>query len=316
MSLSTLITKARVLAMLPLLAGAVAMSLPDVADAHPHKKKHRIVKKKRAKKARRAVYREDVYESRAMAPPGCSAADCAALQQSDAGQNQRIQDLELKIAEVDKRSKNTGNRVFFRGGYTETRNNRGGQVFTDVFNITGNPNDGNDGWYVGAGFDFVLTRDLWGMMNRNSGIWVDAELMLDFKRYSSDSSTTTGSPRIVPVATSILAPEPTATVAANNSTGVTLTMFTVSAAPKIKFFADSRIQPWIIPAGLAINVISPPSNAGTYINPGVMFGAGVDFNLWRGLWLGIDGRYHLTGGELNGVDSDHFTAGGNLGIAF
>jgi hypothetical protein len=330
MTLSTLTAKARVLALLPFLVGAVGLAMPDIADAHTTKKKHRVVKKKRGKKARRPVYREEVYESR-MAPPGCSAADCAALQQSDSAQNQRIQDLEMKLADLDKRSKNTGNRVFFRGGYTQLNEDRGNQVFTDTFNITGNPNDGDEGWYVGAGFDFVLTRDLWGMMNKNSGIWVDAELMVEWKRFESQKNTNTGAIRVVPAAVADLGTSgglvdtvdggatttgPAATTAGNNAVGVTMSMLTISAAPKIKFMAESRIQPWIIPAGLALHVISPPSNAGTVLNPGVMFGAGVDFNLWRGLWLGIDGRYHLTGNEADGVNTDHFTAGGNLGIAF
>ena len=70
-------------------------------------------------------------------------------------------------------------------------------------------------------------------------------------------------------------------------------MFTVSASPKIKFMQGSKLRPWIIPAGLDFNVISPPSDAATYLDVGVQFGAGVEYEIIPGLKFGIDGRYHL-----------------------
>ena len=76
-------------------------------------------------------------------------------------------------------------------------------------------------------------------------------------------------------------------------------MFTVSAAPKIKFMQGSKLRPWIIPAGLDFHVISPPSDAATYLDVGVQFGAGVEYEIIPGLKAGIDGRYHLIAGISN-----------------
>jgi opacity protein-like surface antigen len=98
--------------------------------------------------------------------------------------------------------------------------------------------------------------------------------------------------------------------------GVTVTQFTLSASPKIKFMKGSKFRPWIIPVGLAIHVISPPSNGATYINPGMMFGTGAEYALWKDIKVGADFRYNLTGRSVDGVNTDGLTAGGYLGIGF
>ena len=101
-----------------------------------------------------------------------------------------------------------------------------------------------------------------------------------------------------------------------NPINVTVSQFTVSASPKIKFFEGSKLRPWIIPAGLAIHVMSPPSESITYIAPGVQFGAGIDYNIWKDFFIGIDGRYHLTAGKSDNVNLSGMTAGGYVGIGF
>ena len=78
----------------------------------------------------------------------------------------------------------------------------------------------------------------------------------------------------------------------------------------------SKFRPWIIPAGLAIHVISPPSDGVTVFNTGVMFAGGADYNIWEDIYIGADVRYHLTGDDADGVDTDGFTAGGYVGIGF
>lgn len=117
-------------------------------------------------------------------------------------------------------------------------------------------------------------------------------------------------------------------------------MLTVSAAPKLKFMEGSKLQPWIIPAGLDLNVISPPSDSTNYLDIGVQFAAGVDYEVMPGITIGADLRYHLAanltdpdydagaiaaanaaglvkGLELNSQQSnDVWTAGISLGIAF
>jgi hypothetical protein len=203
--------------------------------------------------------------------------------------------------------KETGNMIFFRGGYTELLEDRAFNSFTDTHVIAGlgpsNPGDG--GWYVGAGFDFLLTRDLWGMA---PSTWALAELGLEWKKYESQDALT-----VVPFAECILGslalagvgPSPNLAGPTNNAVtnsaincsaaargDIELSMLTISASPKIKFMEGSRIRPWIIPAGLDFHVISPPSDAATVLDLGVQFAGGVEFELIHGIKLGVDGRYH------------------------
>jgi hypothetical protein len=98
--------------------------------------------------------------------------------------------------------------------------------------------------------------------------------------------------------------------------GVNVSQFTLTAAPKIKFFEGSRFRPWIIPAGLGIHVISPPSESITVLIPGIMFGVGADYRIWKNFFVGVDGRYHLTSGRTDGIKIDGMTAGGYVGIGF
>ena len=73
----------------------------------------------------------------------------------------------------------------------------------------------------------------------------------------------------------VLANEPTQLAGrALNPRGVTVKSVYFDSSAKIKFLQGSKFRPWIIPAGLAIHVISPPSESITYVNPGIMF-AGV-----------------------------------------
>jgi hypothetical protein len=74
-------------------------------------------------------------------------------------------------------------------------------------------------------------------------------------------------------------------------------------------------QPWIIPVGLDFHVISPPSNQTQYLDIGVQFGAGVEYRIWKELWLGMDARYHLASGATNTVNN-YGTAGAYVAIGF
>jgi hypothetical protein len=103
---------------------------------------------------------------------------------------------------------------------------------------------------------------------------------------------------------------------AGKTNKVTVNQFTLTASPKIKFLKGSDFRPWIIPAGFALHVVSPPSESITVLNPGIMFGAGADYRVWKDIFVGVDGRYHLTGSAADGVNTDGFTAGGYLGIGF
>lgn len=192
----------------------------------------------------------------------------------------------------------TGNRVFFRGGFAGLSSGRGGELFTDGHNTAGR-NDGTSGYYVGAGTDLMLTKDLWGMMK---GIGIVGEIGLEYKRFNSrtvansDTTTVTG-------------------VSNGSLTKVPLTMLTIDVAPKIKFMQGADFQPWIIPVGLDFHVISPPSNQTTVLDIGVQFGAGAEYRIWKELWLGVDARYHVASNQTSTVNN-YTTVGGFIGIGF
>lgn len=208
------------------------------------------------------------------------------------------------------------NMIFFRGGFAHNNSNRndvltGNQVLGGA--LGGGTTDKN-GWYIGAGFDFGLTDDVWGMMNATE---VDAELMFEYKNFGAQNFTGGATGKNPLCSTVDLAAGSSAGTGTSSScTGVAVSQFTLTAAPKIKFMKGSAFRPWIIPLGLGIHVISPPSNGVTVLNPGVMFAAGAEYKLWKDFHVGADLRYHLTGSSVDGVKTDGLTAGGYLGIGF
>jgi opacity protein-like surface antigen len=261
--------------------------------------------------------------------------------------SEKVQELDQWMASVKsapvKEAENE-NMIFFRGGFARndskrndlfTGNQFGGTTPNIITNVLGGDRTNKDGWYVGAGFDFGLTDNVWGMMDDTD---VMAELMFEYKNFGAKHFNNnpaivaaTGlnvnpSPQNGPLCTLIqfastdelsLATGGGANGAGTNScNGVTVSQFTLTAAPKIKFMKGSAFRPWIIPIGLGIHVISPPSNGVTYINPGMMFGTGAEYALWKDISLGADVRYHLTGRSVDGVNTDGLTAGGYLGIGF
>jgi hypothetical protein len=195
------------------------------------------------------------------------------------------------------RADETGNQVFFRGGWAGMTSNRGNEVLTDVNSAGGFTNSGSSGYYVGGGLDLVLSKDVWGMMSQ---AWALGEIGVEFKRFGSNS---------VCQATSVL------TGTGCSKATLPITMLTVDIAPKIKFMEGSRLRPWIIPVGLDFHVISPPSNAVTVLDIGVQFGAGLEYRLYKAFHLGLDGRFHLASGQT-GTVNNFGTVGGYVGISF
>lgn len=184
---------------------------------------------------------------------------------------------------IEKRMDRKSHMLFFRGGFAHSDHSRNG------VSLTGTPD--KNAWYVGAGFDWGLTKDAWGLAPKTS---VASELMFEYKELGQNvqgSSPTTGY-------------------------GVNVSQLTLTAAPKIKFLEGNRLRPWVIPAGLAIHVISPPSAAITELVPGIMFGGGIDYRIWKSFSIGLDARYHLTGAKYDNIKIDGVTAGGYLGIGF
>jgi hypothetical protein len=184
---------------------------------------------------------------------------------------------------IEKRMDRKSHMLFFRGGFAHSDHSRNG------VSIAGTPD--KNAWYVGAGFDWGLTKDVWGLAPKTS---VSSELMFEYKELGQN------------VQGNSLAP----------TFGVNVSQLTLTAAPKIRFMEGNRLRPWVIPAGLAIHVISPPSAAITELVPGVMFGGGVDYRVWKSFSVGLDARYHLTNGRNDSIKIDGMTAGGYLGIGF
>ena len=219
--------------------------------------------------------------------------------------DERLDRLEQKtLSHAPGAEQETGHMVFFRGGWAGLVNDRSNEVFTDVYGFSGS-NDHRSGYYVGAGLDLVLTKNLWGML---SNTWALGEIGVEFKRFSSNKVT-----QAVPSTCGAAIPSSGCTVETDKK--VQITMLTVNVAPKIMFREGSRFRPWIIPVGLDFHVISPPSNDTTVLDIGVQFAIGAQYRIWKALHLGVDGRFHLATGQTD-TTNNFGTAGGYVGIAF
>ncbi len=249
---------------------------------------------------------------------------------------QPVKQLDERVAKVEnwvhsQPPKVSGNMVFFRGGFLGLADNRGNSAFTDLYNAGGvlgagtTPNSHDNGWYAGAGFDFLLSRDTWGIL---PGTWALAELNVEFSSVDSKNVVLT-----VPTAAATLVNGGTLTPVIGDQHMMQLT---VSASPKIKFMEGSRLRPWIIPVGLDFRVISPPSESSNYLDVGAQFAAGAEYELFPGIKLGADFRYHVAAGltnpdynaatraaftslglpQPNEPNNNYWTAGGYLGIGF
>ncbi|WP_243219872.1 porin family protein [Methylobacter sp. S3L5C] len=227
------------------------------------------------------------------APAGAVAADTQKVQELDAWMTS------VKSEPVVKKVKD--NMLYFRGGYTG--NDEAMAATTNTVNGVGqmvNTTEGHSGgWNFGAGIDFSLNDDLFGLMD-------NTELLGELDLNYVDLGTFTSG--ITPTLVSSALPSSTASQS----------MLRINASPKIKFMKDSKLRPWIIPVGFTLNIISPPSQANTIteLKPGMNFGTGVDYNIWKSLYVGADVRYFLATSSLDGTNVNGLTAGGSLGFGF
>lgn len=241
---------------------------------------------------------------------------------ADAGKVQELDQWMNSVKSAPKESKGSkDNMVFFRGGYGHANANRGGTLDPTTIAGTGlNNRNGltqgltgsngiadQDAWYFGAGFDFSLNDNLFGLMDKTE---VLAELLVDYKQLGERQANGLSATEVA-VVNSLGFNLPVA-----NTQTATVNQLTVAASPKVKFLKGSSFRPWLIPVGFEINVISPPSDAITVLNPGMQFGAGADYKIWKDLYVGADARYHLSMDDVDGVRTDGVTAGGYLGIGF
>ncbi|GFO71916.1 hypothetical protein BJAS_P1745 [Bathymodiolus japonicus methanotrophic gill symbiont] len=205
----------------------------------------------------------------------------------------------LEKQETERQTMGGGNMVYFRGGYARNNDDRFGNILTDTAGLSSSANGKQDGWYVGAGLDLVLTNDFFGF---EDSIEVLGEIMFEYKEFDNTNLN--------------LQPLPTVIDSLNTRGSVKVNQFTLTASPKVKFMRGSKFRPWVIPVGLAIHVISPPSDGVTVLESGMHFAAGADYNVWHNLFVGADVRYNLTFGDLNGVNINGFTTGAYVGFGF
>ena len=91
-------------------------------------------------------------------------------------------------------------------------------------------------------------------------------------------------------------------------------MVTIDIALKLKLWKA-------VPSAMAhsgrvrYHVISPPSNQTQYLDVGVQFGAGFEYQVWRAFKLGMDARYHLTANMTN-TSNSYLQVGPYVGISF
>lgn len=230
--------------------------------------------------------------------------------------------LEQRVAEVEKKEEQGDDLLFFRGGYAWMAQQRTNELLlaNNTLNTLGLSGYGGassqSGWYVGAGFDHRLTSDAWGLTDL---VAVDGEVMFQYMNFGTQTNS------LVDAASAAIAGVPAGTVRINNQ----VTQLTLSASPKMKFnLMEGALRPWIIPFGLSINIISPPSSGVTVLNPGLMLGTGVEYRIWKNLWAGVDFRYNFTGGDFdykanvggttvyNSTNTDGLVTGGYIGLGF
>ena len=202
---------------------------------------------------------------------------------------------DVKFKPVEKKSKD--NMLYFRGGYSSNDQSMAATTNTTDSEINdGATAGGHGGWNFGAGMDMSLSDDMFGMVSKT-------ELLGELDLNYVDLGTFQGN--IVDDSIS-------------DTDTATQSMLRISASPKIKFMKGSKFRPWVIPVGFTFNIISPPSQANTitHLKPGMNFGTGMDYNIWKSLYVGADVRYYLATSSLDGTNVNGLTAGGQLGFGF
>jgi opacity protein-like surface antigen len=162
-------------------------------------------------------------------------------------------------------------------------------------------NQNSSGFYVGGIFDFDVNNDLFGLVDDTSFM---VELGFEYSQFGTGKNTLTalGGPALA-----------SATINPGSSLDSRLRL---NASPKIKFMHGSKLRPWIIPIGLEINILGVPSNAVSVLNSGMQFGGGAEYDIWRGIVLGADARYHYATSTIDGTNTNGVSLGGYVGFKF
>ena len=224
----------------------------------------------------------------------------------------KVQELDNWMASVKaapEASHSKDNLIAVRGGWSKLDLARGSNAAAGAGNGALNDgallsnNNNADGFYFGGAFDFNVNNDLFGLMDGTS---FAVELGIEYAQYGKGDNFVSQNYYVDALGATVSTVE-------NRSTDARLR---INASPKIKFMHGSKLRPWIIPVGLDINILGVPSNAVSVLNAGMNFGAGVDYEVWRGIVIGADTRYHYSTSDLDGTPTDGFNAGGYVGFKF
>jgi len=213
-----------------------------------------------------------------------------------ANANNKVEELDQWMASVKHTPEAIGskdNAIIVRGGWTQLDHARSdGNVAANGGFLSDNKNA--SGYYYGGAFDFNVNNDLFGFVDDTSFL---VELGVEYSSFGKGVNT---------LSTSVGSTSPVSTDS----------RLRINASPKIKFFHGSKFRPWIIPVGLDINILGVPSNAVSVLSSGMQFGGGAEYDIFRGVLLGADARYHYSTGSVNGTPTDGFNLGGYLGFKF
>jgi hypothetical protein len=213
----------------------------------------------------------------------------------------KVQELDQWMASVKSTPEAASakdNLVVVRGGWDVLNHARsGGSILADGAVLSNNQNA--QGYYYGAAFDYNINNDLFGLVDDTSFM---VEFGVQYSEYGKGANSLVNGTAINGVATT----SPTSTDA----------RLRINASPKIKFMHGSKLRPWIIPVGLDINILGVPSNAVSVLGTGMQFGAGAEYDLFRGIVMGADARYHYSTSNINGTGIDGFNLGGYVGFKF
>jgi opacity protein-like surface antigen len=215
----------------------------------------------------------------------------------------KVQELDQWMASVKgtpEAASAKDNLVVVRGGWEQLDHARSaGDPLSQGGLLSNNRNA--SGFLVGGAFDFNVNNDLFGFVDNTSFL---IELGFEYGQFGTGVNTLT-----------TLA-APALAGAQNNSNRSTDARLRLNASPKIKFLYGSKFRPWIIPVGLELNVLGVPSNAVSVLSSGMQFGAGAEYELFRGIVLGTDFRYHYATGSVDGTVTNGVSAGGYVGFKF
>jgi hypothetical protein len=213
----------------------------------------------------------------------------------------KVQELDQWMASVKSTPEAASakdNLVAVRGGWEQLDHARatnfGGLNPGGVLSSNANPS----GYYFGGAFDFNVNNDLFGLVDDTSFM---VELGFEYSQYGTGKNTLS------------------ATYAGGgvvNPSTSTDARLRLNASPKIKFMHGSKLRPWIIPIGLELNILGVPSNAVSVLNSGMQFGGGAEYDIFRGIVLGTDVRYHYATSTIDGVATNGVSAGGYVGFKF